>query len=244
MDDPPALAVDLVADLDPALGRPRCLDRGRPAVLEAEDRDGVVLAGRLVGVAERRAPGEDLGDPDVLADDVAGRLDAVTAHVQERAAAGGLGIPEVRRMRPGVALTRAHREDPSERARRHHLGDLDDLRAEDLVLHVAVEHARVLDEAEHLGRLRGVPAERLRAQDALAGRGRGPDRLEMEVVGEGDDDEVDLGVGAQAGHRVVASARSRGRSRRPRPARRPSPAVRHRPGARHVPEAGQVVVAR
>ena len=144
-------------------------------------------------------------------------------------------------MRPGVALTRAHREDPSERARRHHLGDLDDLRAEDFVLHVAVEHARVLDEAEHLGGLRGVPAERLGAQDALARSGRGPDRLEMEVVGQGDDDQVDLGVAAQAGHRVVRPRDPVGgrEGRGPRAARA---GVRHGPGARHVPEAGQVVV--
>ena len=180
-------------------------------------------------------------DPDVLADDVAGSLDAVTAHVEERAAAGRLGVPEVRRMRPGVALTRAHREDPSEGARRDHLGDLDDLRAEDFVLHVAVEHARVMDEAEHLGGLRGVPAERLGARTPLPAAVGGPDRLEMEVVWEGDDDQVDLGVAAQGGHRVVgpvdAVAGREGRG--PLAAGR---GIRDGPGARHVPEAGQVVV--
>ena len=186
-------------------------------------------------MAERRAPGEDLCDPDVLADDVPGRLDAVTAHVQERAAAGRLGVPEVLRMRPGVALTRAHREDPPERARRDHLGDLDDLRAEDFVLHVAVEDARVLDEAEHLGGLRAFRPSGLVHRTPLPAAAAARTASRWRWLG-GRRRPGHLGVAAQAGHRVVvrampwevAKAAARVAA---------GPGVRHGPGARHVPEA-------
>ena len=187
-------------------------------------------------MAERRTPGEDVGDLDVLADDVPRGLDAVAAHVQERPAARRLGIPEVRCVRTGVTLAGAHREDPAEGTGGDHLADLDDIRAEDLVLEVAVEESCLLDETEHLGGLFGVPPERLGAQDALAGRDRGADRLEMEVVGQRDDDEVDVRVGAQAGDRVVraldavatgevgpASATGGGAGHDPRPGHEPQP---------------------
>ena len=242
MDDPAALAVDLVADLDAALGRPRRLDGRRPAVLEAEDRDRVVLAGGLVAVAERRAPGEDLADRRVLADDEAGGLDAVAAHVEERAAAGRLGIPEVGGVRTRVTLARAHREDPPERARGDHLGDLHDLRAEDLVLEVAVEDAGLADEPEHLRRLvarsaRAASCTATPLPPATAARTASRWRW----FGRAMTTRSTSGSRAQAVHRVVrpldpvacgerVAALAAGRG------------AGHDPGARHVAQPGQVVV--
>ena len=157
---------------------------------------GVVLGRGAVRVAERRAPCEHVLDRHVLAHDPARGLDAVAAHVQERAAARRLDVPEVLGVRPRVALAGAHRQHPPEGARVDQLPELHDLGAEHLVLEVAVEDAGVGDEAQHLGRLVAGPAERLRAEHALARGDRGADCVEMQVVRERDHDQVDGRVGA------------------------------------------------
>jgi hypothetical protein len=87
-----------------------------PPLAELDQRDSVVLAGGLVAMAERGAPGERLGHRDVLAEQVAGGLDRMAAHVEQRPAAGGLGLPEVRRVRAGVGLAGAHGDDVADRA--------------------------------------------------------------------------------------------------------------------------------
>ena len=51
----------------------------------------------------------DVADRDVLAEQVARGLDAVRGHVEQRAAAGQLGVPEVGGVRAAVALARAER---------------------------------------------------------------------------------------------------------------------------------------
>ncbi len=127
----------------------------------------------------------------------------MAAHVEEGAAASRLAVPEVGGVRTGVTLAGAHRQHATHRPGRDHLMDLDDLGREDLVLEVPVEDAGLANEPQHLRGLGRVPAERLRAQHALARRDRGPDGLEVEVVGQRDDDEVDAGIGAQLGHRVI-----------------------------------------
>ena len=92
-------------------------------------------------VHERRAPRERRLDPDVLAEHVARGLDAVGRHVEHRAAAGELGIPEVRGMRPGVRLAGTERDRPTDGTRLHHLAHPHELGAEDDVLEVAAPDA-------------------------------------------------------------------------------------------------------
>ena len=67
----------------------------------------------------------------------------------------------------------------------HRLHRLEGLGRVAQVLEVAAEHARRLDRLEHPARLLGRAAERLGAQDGLACRGDGLDRLLVEVVGQG-----------------------------------------------------------
>jgi hypothetical protein len=146
-------------------------------------------------VDERVAPGEDIANRDVLAEHRSSGLGAVRGHVEEGAAAGEVGVPEMRRMRAAVALASSERRQPTDRSRLDHLAHSDHLGVEDDILEVGIEDAGVADEAEHLGGLLRVSAERLRAGDPLAVARRGTNRVEVEVVRERDHDEVDLGVG-------------------------------------------------
>ena len=170
---PPLPVISLRSSMPPFMDHERLGDRDA-AVGELDQRDGVVLAGGLVGVAERGAPGERLGQRDVLAEEVARRLDRVAAHVEQRAAAGRLGVPEVRGVRAGVRLAGADGEHLADRAVLDHLARLHHVRREHLGLGVAVHHAGVLDDPEDLRRLRRVAGERLRADDRLAGARRRP----------------------------------------------------------------------
>jgi len=56
-----------------------------------------------------------------------------------------------------------------------------------------VEDAGLLHDLEHLARLRRRAAERLGAQDSLAGLGRGAHRVRVQVVRQRDHHEVDVG---------------------------------------------------
>ncbi len=241
LDDPPGIAVGLEAVLEAALRRPRDVHGGDPVVLEAHEHDRVVLEGRLVGVDEGRAPGEHVAHGDVLAEEVAGGFGAVRAHVQQRAATGQLGIPEVRGVRAAVALARPERRQPPDRAGLDHLVHPDRLDGEDDVLHVQVVDAGRLDQADHLGRLDRVAPERLGAGDALAVPGRQPDRLDVEVVRQRHDDEIDLRIGADGLHRVQRTAAEPSGERLA--ALRPGAPVGGDVDARHVAQAERVELA-
>ena len=65
----------------------------------------------------RIGPAHHFQRADVLADEVARDLDAVAAHVDNRAAAGELLVPEPVAVRAGVRLARARPQHLAQRAR-------------------------------------------------------------------------------------------------------------------------------
>src|SRR3712207_4936030 len=145
------------------------------AGLEADQRDRVVLV--LDGVHEGVGVAHDLDRPVPLADEVADDLDAVAAEVDDRAATGQSAVPEPRRVRSRMGLTRSHPGHLADRSVAYRLDGLERLRRVAQVLEVAREHAGLLHRLEHAPRLVGVAAQRLRAEHRLAGRRGGGHRL-------------------------------------------------------------------
>ena len=192
-----------VAQVHPATERPADLELPDRAGLEADERDGVVLVGDRVD--ERVGVAHDLDRPVPLADEVADDLDAVAAEVDDRAAAGQPPVPEPRRVRPRMRLSRTDPGHVADRPVRRRLDRLERLRRVAQVLEVAAEDAGRLDDVEHPLRLLGRPAERLRAQDGLAGLRGQPDGLLVQEVGERDDHHVRVRMvdrGGQVGRRL------------------------------------------
>ena len=185
-------AGDLVAKVHPAAERPAHLELADRARLEADQGDRVVLV--VDRVDQRVGRAHHLDRPVALAHEVADDLDAVAAEVDDRAAAGQATVPEPGAVRPGMGLAGADPGDVADRAVLDRLDRLERLRRVAQVLEVAAEDAGLLDRLEHPARLLGRPTERLGAQDGLAGRGRQPDRLLVEVVRQADDDDVGVGV--------------------------------------------------
>src|ERR1700682_1805186 len=144
-------AVDFIAQLHSAPGGPGSVGQRGAAIFEAQQQDRVVLAGCLLLVHERRAPGEDVLDRMLLAEQVASGLDRVAAHVQQRATAGDLCVPEMRRVRPRGGLAGTDRQEGSDGSRLHYGGGPHYVRREALDLRVAVHHPRRSREANHLG---------------------------------------------------------------------------------------------
>ncbi len=140
------------------------------------DHHRVVLARGPVAVDERGAPGEHLGDLGLLAEQEAGVFGAMGCHVEQRAAARQLGVPEVRRVRAGVALAGAHRREPPDRARADHVAHAEQVGVEDHVLEVGVEHAGVGHGAQHVGRLAGSSGRAASCTRRPCPRRRGPGR--------------------------------------------------------------------
>ncbi len=203
---PARVPVHLEAALEPALARPRDVAGGGAAVREPDDHHRVVLARGPVAMDEGVAPGEDVPRRQVLAEQEARDLDPMARHVEQRPAPGELGVPEVGGVRAAVALPGAEGGHPPDRAGRDHVADAQDVRVPDDVLQVRREDAGVRHRAEHVGGLRRVPPERLRAGDGLPGRGGGEDGIAVEVVRERDDDEVHARVGADLLDRRIAPA--------------------------------------
>ena len=152
--DEAALRADeLVPKLHAALLDPRRLDGGHLAAREFEQRDRGVFAGGLVAVHHAWRPTPDLGDRVVLAEEVPRRFDGVAAHVEQRAAAGGLGVPEVRCVRTGMTLAGAHGEQLADAAGLDHLVGLGDVGREHRALGIAVPDAGFVGRIEDLLRL-------------------------------------------------------------------------------------------
>ena len=106
---------------------------------------------------------------------------------------------------PGMRLPRADPGHVADRPVRGRLDRLEGLRRVAQVLEVAAEDARRLDDVEHPLGLLGRPAERLGAQDGLAGLRGQPDRLLVQEVGERDDHHVRIRMvdrGGQVGRRL------------------------------------------
>src|SRR5512137_1765478 len=90
--DRPFSPAHLVSQVHPAPERPADLELADGAALVFDEPDGMVLG--LDRVDLGRAPAEGPEGPLVLADERPADLDAMTAHVDDRAAARPLCVPE------------------------------------------------------------------------------------------------------------------------------------------------------
>src|ERR1700687_3786818 len=204
-DDAALGAVDFIAQLHSAPCGPGSLGQRGAAIFEAQQQDRVVLAGCLLLVHERGAPGEDVLDRMLLAEQVASGLDRVAAHVQQGAPAGDLSVPEMGRVRPRVGLAGTDRQEISDGSGLDPGARLHDVPREDLGLGVAVDHARRPGQPNHLGGLRRVARQRLGAHERLLRRGRDPGRVDVQVIGQPDHDQLHLRIGTQGIHRRVVT---------------------------------------
>jgi len=109
-------------------------------------------------VDQRVAPREYIAHREVFAKHRPSRLGAVRGHVEQRAAAGQVCIPEVGGVRTTVPFARSECREATDRPRLDHLAHPDHLGVEDDVLEIGAEDPRFRDESEHLGRFRGVPS--------------------------------------------------------------------------------------
>jgi hypothetical protein len=144
-------------------------------------------------------------------------------------------------VRAGVRLARTDGQHLADRAGLDHVARAHHVGREHLGLGVAVHDAGLADDPHDLCRLVPGARERLRAHDRLAGRGGDADRIEVQVVGEPDDDELDLGIRAEVGdlgvlrRDAVAGPERRGTLGAAR-------VVRHGTRAGNLVEAGHVEV--
>ena len=188
-------AVDLPLErVAPAEREPRRLDRPDRAALE--------LDGGLERVVDAPAGEErvdEAGDGRDLADEVARQVDDMRAEVAERARSRLVRLEapgvEGRVVAPVLQVAAAKVPDLAE------LAGVDQLpcqphRGDEAVVEAAeVLDARRLDALPDLVALGGVAAERLLAEDVLAGLGGGDRRLGMERVGAAVVEEGDPRIG-------------------------------------------------
>ena len=141
-----------------------------------------------------RSPAEGPERPLVLADEASPDLDAVAAHVDDRAAARLLRIPEPGAVRSGVGLARPRPEDAAERALLHRREGFEGLRRVDEVLEIAGENPCLLHGFEHLAGFGSGSAEGFGAQDGFPGLRGEPDGFFVYIVGEPDDHDLGFGI--------------------------------------------------
>ncbi len=185
-------AADLIAQVHATPEGPAYLELADRPALEPDQPDAVVLG--VDGVHQRVGPAHDLDGPVGLADEAADDLDAVAAHVDDRAPAGELRIPEPGAVRAGVRLAAADPERLPDRAVPHRLQRLERFRRIDQILQIAGEDARSLDRLQHLLSLLGLAPERLGAEDGLAGPGGLEHDVAVEEVRQANHDGVGLRV--------------------------------------------------
>ena len=188
-------AVDLPLERVAAAERePRRLDRADRAAIELDDR-----LDRVVDPAAGDERLDQTGKGCDLADEEPGEVDDVRRQVADRAAAGVLGA-EAPRVEAGILgpVLEVARPEVADLAE---LAGLDQLAGEPDGWHEAVvEAAEVLDAGRgdarpDLVRLVGVAAERLLAEDVLAGLGRRDRRLGVHGVRSAVVEEADRRVG-------------------------------------------------
>ena len=201
----PQAAVDLEAVVVlPAERHARRLDRADRAVLEPHQRRRRIVHGdaaRLLRVVEQR-PGLDerlqvAGHLADLADEEAREVDGVRGDVAEGAGARLLLVepPDQRDLRVGdpvLEIGAAIVADLAELAVLDQLLRQHDRGRAAVVVADHVGHAGLGDGGEHALGFRDRVAERLLAEDRLAGARRGDRDLGVRVAGRADVDEVDV----------------------------------------------------
>ncbi len=193
----PARAVDLDHELVLAPGRDAAaLERADRAVAEGDRRgEGVIDVDRAAGPLADEG-GEAGGDGGRLADEVTREVDDVRAEIAERAGTGLLRVepPARGRLRvdePRLQVAGAEVADLAKRAVCDQLPRELDGREEAVVEAGHVDDAGALDRRPDRVRLLRVAAERLLAEDVLAGARRGDRRRGVEPVRAAVGDEVD-----------------------------------------------------
>ena len=149
---------------------PAVLHHADGAALELDDRDRLVFALRATRVhlgRHLRVHALHLR----LAEEPPAERDAVAAEVHDGAAARLFDVPEPVGVRAGVLLALLHEMNASERALVRHLLRLDVFRREEQLLGVEQEHAGLRARVDHRVGFLESHAERLLADDVLAGRG-------------------------------------------------------------------------
>ena len=239
----PASPYDLEAVLEAALGRPRDVDRRDPVVREPDEHHRVVLAGRLVAVDERRAPGEHVADAARPCRRGSGR-----PRRRARPCRGGRRRRPARRPRSAAACgplwpSRARNVVSRPIAPASIISRIRiDLAGEDDVLEVGVEDAGLLGR----GGASRPPPSALRPSGfvqatALPCAAAARTASTCRWLGSDDDDEVDLGVGADGLDRIERpAAEALGEGRPPLGA---GAEVGDDPDARHVAQAERVELA-
>ena len=138
-----------------------------------------------------RAPGHHFGDAVLLAEEVTGGFDAVTAKIVKGAAAGVIHVPEMRAVRAAVAFSRTHPQHFADAAavdggfRLHHGG------REDFRLGVAVDGAGITGRFVHQAGFGGVATQRLGADLISSRRGERERHRQMLFIGQRDDEQID-----------------------------------------------------
>ncbi len=185
-------AGDLVAQIHAAAESPANLELAHGAVLEADQRDSIVLGGDRMH--QRIGPTHHLDRAIVLAHKAADDLGAMAAQVDDRPTACQFGIPEPGAVRAGVGFTRAHPQHIAERPGFDRAERLEGLGGIDQIFEIAREDPGPLDGIEHLFSFGGSAPQRLGAQHRLA-RCRGHrDGLDMLGVWQADHHRVGLRV--------------------------------------------------
>ena len=152
---------------------------------------------RVVDLAPGLERGRQGGDGVDLADEVPGEVDDVRPEVAERARAGAVLLEAPRlvaRRTPLLEVAAAEVVDLAELAGLDHLAGEPHGGHEAVVEGAHVDDARLRHALPDLVRLRRVTAQRLLADDVLAGLRRGDRRLGVEVVRAAVVEEPDLRV--------------------------------------------------
>jgi hypothetical protein len=151
----------------------------------------VVLAARLVAVDEDAEVRRNALDRR-LAEHPAGVFDGVAAHVQKDAAARTVDVPEPRHVRPEMLFALLDQEDIAQGALVDQFLRPNVLGREAQLLGVQKQDPRPATGVDHLVGFFKRPAQGLLAQDVLAGPGRVQGDTRMQVVGQGEMDQVDF----------------------------------------------------
>ena len=182
--------MDLVAHVQSGDVVPAGLDLDDATVVESNERDRGVLRGHI-GAHEPVSPGQNLDGAMLVAEEPSPDRDAVAAETAQRPAAHALRVPRVL-VRVPVRFARPDREHVADRSGVDELLGLHQPGREHLGLGIAVPDSRRLHGLQAAPRLGRVPAERLRADDGLAGGGDLLDGGDVQVVRECDDHQVDV----------------------------------------------------
>ena len=132
-----------------------------------------------------------------LAEEPPAESDAVAAEIHDRTTARLCDVPEPGRVWAGVLLALLDQMDTTERAFVGHLFRLHVFRCEEQLLGVEQQHTRSAAGVDHRVGFLECDAQRLLADDVLAGLRRVDRDLRMQAVRGGDRDHLDVRIAEQ-----------------------------------------------